>query len=148
MNQLKRNEVGNQIVRLARVSNWDRYFTIELIWVSLDRMPVGSSYWDAEKWALGACKKPNHDVIWPLRVSHWNHARARPSMENETMVRRSGSKVAWYVKNWLILNIQRTGLVPSKRGTSNFILGKVFGFEVGEGIVEEEEWEGFVFWLA
>ena len=41
------------------------------------------------------------------------------------MTRRSGSRVAWYSKNCLILKVHPEGSEPSKRGTSSFMLGRM-----------------------
>lgn len=43
------------------------------------------------------------------------------------------------MKNWLILNIHPEGSDLSKRGTSNFILGRWEVEGTGEGMVDEEE---------
>ena len=58
------------------------------------------------------------------------------------MVSLSGSGVAWYSKNWVILNTQPEGSEPSNRGTTNFIWEwlSVYGF--GIGMAEEDDGDG------
>lgn len=54
----------------------------------------------------------------------------------------SDSGVAWYSKNYVILNTQPEGSEPSKQGTSSFIRGGLTVEFGGVGMANEEEGDG------
>ena len=78
--QLRRNGGGKPTIRLARSSKLERYYAIELLYVSLNNAPVGSSYYDGANRVCRARRNTDHDVNWPFPVIHWNQVSARPSI--------------------------------------------------------------------
>lgn len=146
--QLRRNGVGKPIIILASILNWDKYSLKKSYCVSLKMDPMGSSYYEGEKQASRAWRRPDQEEIWSFLIIHRNQASARPFMEKEAITRHSGSGVVWYLKNWLILKIQPEGSDPSNLGALSIMRGRWDEGLIGCGFVEEDEGEGDCCWLV
>jgi len=94
------------VTLFMRSSNCAWNFATEPHCESFDKSPSTSSYCVGPKrWRTTSRKTDTDGSKW-LRIAHWNHAAARPSMWKDTIWRRVSSDASWKSKKASIWNNQ------------------------------------------